>query len=102
MTTTSELLSKTQDERERARAISSDEVLGRFEGGWTRASQPPDTDRIVQVMWADGSSGPNALCFYDSQAVMPPVERKYWWTYPRMELLPEGAVLAWREAQTKH
>lgn len=72
------------------------------EDGWTPASEPPDTDRAVQVAWDDGSTSENALCFYDSKSIIPPDGKKYWWTHPKMNLLSDGDVIAWRERSNKY
>ena len=63
--------------------------------GWHPASEPPDTDRIVQVAWDDGSTSPSALSFYDCKATIPATDKKYWWACPNLDLVPN--VLAWRE-----
>jgi hypothetical protein len=68
-----------------------------FAFGWHPASEPPDDDRVVQVAWDDGSTGDASFAFYDSKAMTPPEEEKYWWSYPGMSILPVGHVLAWRE-----
>src|SRR5262245_55088787 len=92
--------SNTQTEQTLNKADVRGMLLSRLvEEGWTPASDPPNTDRIVQVAGEDGSTGPSALCFYDLKAVMPK-GRKYWWTHPKMEILPDHAVLAWREQRT--
>jgi hypothetical protein len=63
--------------------------------GWTLADNPPNTDRVVQVAWDDGSTGPTSLAFYDGKAEIPPGQEKFWWAYPGLSLLEN--VTAWIE-----
>ena len=80
--------------------IESEDILLKLIGeGWHPASDPPDTDRIVQVAWDDGSTSPSALAFYDSKATIPQEDKKYWWACSNLDLVPN--VLAWRELPGK-
>lgn len=73
-----------------------EELLGE---GWHDAEEdPPDSDRIVQIAWEDGSFGPKTRGFYDGMAEIPDSGRRYWWQFP-MTLLPDGSVLAWKELE---
>ena len=70
--------------------------------GWTRVTNPPDTDREVQLMWDDGSFGEHSIGFYDSKATIPQDPEKFWWSYSVAARLhpvplPHEAVIAWRE-----
>lgn len=67
--------------------------------GWTLASNPPDTDRAVQVAWDDGSTSETVLAFYDSKSTIPETRKKFWWGHPKVYCMPEGAVLAWKEIE---
>jgi hypothetical protein len=80
------------------------EILDRLiSEGWTPATEPPDTDRIVQVAWEDdGSTGPTSLAFYDSEAITPPQPEKFWWSHPGMTKYSDGGgIIAWREVEKK-
>lgn len=69
-----------------------------LEDGWHDAkTDPPDTDRVVQVAWDDGSTGPNSMAFFDGKSVMPDDGSRYWWSHPQITTLTEGSVLAWKE-----
>ena len=68
-----------------------------LDAGWRDARlDPPENERLVQVAWDDGSTGPNAFCFYDSKAETPGDGKRFWWTMT-IEPLPDGHVLARRE-----
>jgi hypothetical protein len=83
--------------REVQKPMETDPLEVLIDEGWTPASEPPDTDRVVQVAWDDGSYTPTSLAFYDGKAVIPQEPRKYWWTHPGLSILPEGSVIAWRD-----
>ena len=68
-----------------------------LDAGWRDATNdPPENERLVQVAWDDFSTGPKAICFYDSKAETPGDGKRFWWTMT-IEPLPEGHVVAWRE-----
>lgn len=70
------------------------------EDGWRSAGEPPDTDRLVEIAWEDGSHGNPTLGFYDGIAETPDSNRRWWWQYHfmhGMDRVPAGGVLAWRE-----
>ena len=71
----------------------NDSCLGE---GWNWAYTPPDSDRLVQIAWDDGSTSDDTLGFYDSVSSIPPTEEKVWWNKD-LCLLGDDAVLAWRE-----
>lgn len=48
------------------------ELKALLDAGWRDANNdPPENERLVQVAWDDGSTGPKAICFYDSKAESP-------------------------------
>ena len=73
----------------------NDSCLGE---GWNWAYTPPDSDRLVQIAWDDGSTSDDTLGFYDSVSSIPPTEEKVWWSKDSC-LLGNEAVLAWREIE---
>ena len=73
-------------------------VIG--EDGWMSPTEPPDTDRMVQLAWDDMSYGVNSRGFYDSVAEMPASGKMFWWSWPvggGMHRLPSDHIGAWRE-----
>lgn len=64
--------------------------------GWTPADSPPDTNRIVQIAYDDGSTGPNCKGFFDEVQQIPPTGVRLWWDMnPYPHLYPH--VLAWKD-----
>jgi hypothetical protein len=73
------------------------------EDGWMSPTEPPNTDRTVQIAWDDMSYGPNSLGFYDGIAETPDSGRRFWWSSPAgrgFRQLSAGSIGAWRERQT--
>ena len=74
-------------------------VIG--EDGWRSPSNPPDTDRTVQLAWEDMSYGSNSLGFYDGLAEIPDSGRRFWWECPKgrgfHQIKDVSLVGAWRE-----
>ena len=73
-------------------------VIG--EDGWMSHTEPPDTDRLVQLAWDDMSYGENSRGFYDSLAEIPASGKMFWWSWPvggGMHRLPSDHIGAWRE-----
>jgi hypothetical protein len=81
------------EEFERSREEILDDLV---DNGWTPASEPPDDYRIVRVAYEDGSTGPNALAFWDTKEQIPEPP-PCWWSADSLMPLPDGVILAWRE-----
>lgn len=84
--------------------ISEDDAGSKVEipDGWTPVSEPPNTDREVQLMWDDGSFGKSSIGFYDQKSSIPQNPEYFWWSYSAAARLhpvpmPDGHVIAWRE-----
>lgn len=67
-----------------------------FENGWNSVDDPPNTSRLVQVAWDDGSYGESSLAFYDYGSGCSD-DVKHWWAFPGMVILPTDNIVAWRE-----
>jgi len=90
----------TEDEYRQALALEEDTTTKTLDElvaeGWTPANAPPDTNRIVQIAYADGSTGPDCKGFYDEIDQDPPTGVRLWWdihTCPH--LYPH--VMSWRD-----
>jgi len=70
-------------------------VIG--EDGWTALDTPPDSDRIIQLAWEDGSYGQSTLGFYDMKAEIPQSGVHYWWILTPMRPINAETISAWRE-----
>lgn len=90
-----------QSKTEGAAAVGSTRLLAVIgEDGWVSPTEPPDTDRLVQLAWDDMSYGENSRGFYDSVAEMPASGKMFWWSWPiggGMHRLPSDHIGAWRE-----
>lgn len=99
---TTETENNTQEARSSA-APCSVAVVG--EDGWRSAGEPPNTDRLVEIAWEDGSHGNPTLGFYDGIAEIPDSGRRWWWEWSKArgfnQITFDGAVMAWRERQNK-
>lgn len=97
---TTETENNTEEARSSA-AHGSVAVVG--EDGWRSAGEPPNTDRLVEIAWEDGSHGNPTLGFYDGIAEIPDSGRRWWWEWSKErgfhQITLDGAVLAWRERQ---
>lgn len=71
-----------------------------LDDGWILASEPPNTDRTVRIMWDDWSFG--SLGFFDSKAEIPEGPR-IWWAWSRDDRnqpkypYPTNNIVAWRD-----
>jgi hypothetical protein len=71
-------------------------VIG--EDGWNDPSEPPDTDRTVQIAWEDMSYSENSLAFRDTIASEPQEETVYWWNLNPVSIIARPELIgAWRE-----
>ncbi len=60
--------------------------------GWTNASDFPDSDREVEVMYEDGSTTVGYADTVSGDEDKP----KVWWLHPFRQQVP-GVIAAWRE-----
>lgn len=81
--------------------VSSDLLAVIGEDGWMSPSEPPDTDRTVQLAWDDMSYGSNSTGFFAGVAEIPDSGRRFWWELPPgrgfRQIKDASMVGAWRE-----
>lgn len=72
-------------------------VIG--EDGWQSISEPPDSDRKIQVAWEDMSYDDNSYGFYNVEAVKQGKNDIWWELRPNshMQMLPAWCLGAWRD-----
>lgn len=77
-------------------------VIGK--DGWMSPTEPPNSDRVVQIAWDDMSFSQNSLAFYDGLAEIPDSGMRFWWGSPPgrgfYQIKDAAYVGAWREVPT--
>lgn len=65
--------------------------------GWHPIYEFPNNDRIVNVMYDDGSTSDNALGFCDEISSIPPTGKRIWWELRNGRFSIYSHFIAWRD-----
>ena len=65
--------------------------------GWRSTEDPPNNNRVVRVMYDDGSTSENALGFYDEVSRIPPDGKRIWWELRNGRFSIYSHFIAWRD-----
>lgn len=65
--------------------------------GWRSTEDPPNNNRVVRVMYDDGSTSDNALGFCDEISSIPPTGKRIWWELRNGRFSIYSHFIAWRD-----